>query len=275
MKKIIIGLLMIVIIIGGAYIFNVNFNSSLITTGNTDVKNVTETTSKVPLENILEDTSVLSTNDLSEGESVPTSTTVEKTTPGDTAESFFQTNNIDELIYWIKNAKSNDSRRHFLETARRKNTILVVETTDKDYELDSITVHPNYEYMTYIFKKGKNYICIIVNLSDSMKQQMSSVKQKRPLKQVISEYNNKLKKTYKDFQYKKGKAEILGTSIVIFYNDGGNYEKINGDKKFISPGAFFEIKDIEVQISLYADLKGVKWDNKYLELFHFKEINLN
>ena len=266
---------MIGIMIGSVYIFHINFHSTSNIIENSDVKNITETTSKIPLENMSEDISALSTKDLSEGESVPAPTASEKTTPGDISESFFQTNNIDDLIYWIKNAKSNDPRKHFLEAARKKNTILVVETADKDYELDSITVHPNYEYMTYVFKKEKKYICIIVNLSDSMKQQMSSVKQQRPLKQVISEYNKKLRNTYKDFQYKKGKAKILGTSIEIFYNDGGNYEKNNGDKKLISPGAFFEIKGIEVQISLYADLKEEKWNNKYLELFHYKIINLN
>lgn len=189
-------------------------------------------------------------------------------------DSSFWTDNIDELINWIKSADGNDARKHFLEYARKKKKILVVESKDKGYKLNSIMVPPDYEYMTYIFSKGQKSICVNVNLSDKMKQQMSDSKKNNTIERVVTNYNKELKKTYKDFQYKKDEVEILNEKIPIYYNDGKYYEKLNGEIKLISPGVFFEICDTEVEINLYADLKEEKWDNKYLKMFNFYIVEL-
>ena len=152
--------------------------------------------------------------------------------------------------------------------------LLVVDAKDKEYKLESISVHPDHEYMSYTFIKENNYISITINLTDSMKQQMSISKKRMSINKAVSEYNKELEHTYKDFQLKKGKTKILGSDITIFYNDGKYYEKLNGKLKLIAPSAFFEIKGIEVKMNLYVDLKEKKWDNKYLDLFNFKFIEL-
>ncbi len=107
-----------------------------------------------------------------------------------------------------------------------------------------------------------------------MKQQMSDSKKNYSLEKVMTNYNKKLKETYKNFQYKKDEIEILNEKTIIYYNDGKYYEKLNGETKLISPGAFFEICNTEVRMTLYADLKEEKWDNKYLKLFKFKVVEL-
>ncbi len=189
-------------------------------------------------------------------------------------DSSFWTDNVEKLINWIKSADSNDARKHFLEYARKKKKILVVESKESGYQLNSIMVPPDYEYMTYIFSKGQKCICVNVNLSDKMKQQMSDSKKNYSLEKVMTNYNKKLKETYKNFQYKKDEIEILNEKTIIYYNDGKYYEKLNGETKLISPGAFFEICNTEVRMTLYADLKEEKWDNKYLKLFKFKVVEL-
>lgn len=181
---------------------------------------------------------------------------------------------MDDLVTWIKNADNSDERKHFLEYARKKKKILVAESKNNGYKLKSIMVPPDYEYMTYTFSKGEKYISININLSDSMKQQMSAYEKNNTIEKVMSYYNKELKKTYKDFQYKKDEFEILNKKVPIYYNDGKYYEKQNGETRLISPGAFFEIEDIEVRMTLYAELKEQKWNNKYLNLFEFKVIEL-
>ena len=186
---------------------------------------------------------------------------------------FFTAKSVAELIDWIKNADESGIGEHFLNYAWTKKEILVVESVNKTYEMVSLIVDPNYEYMIYTFKQNNNYIDITVNLSDSMKEHRAYSRDES-LSKVMANYNERLKETYKNFQYKKGEAIVLGIKTNIYYNDGAYYEKIDGEKKLISPGAFFEIKDTEVEMVLYVDLKEEKWDNKYLELFKFKMIKL-
>lgn len=189
-------------------------------------------------------------------------------------DSSFWTDNVDGLINWIKSADGSDAQKHFLEYARKKKKILVVESKDSGYQLNSIMVPPDYEYMTYTFSKGQKCICVNVNLSDKMKQQMSDSKKNNSIEKIMTYYNKELKQTYRDFQYKRDEVEIFNKKISIYYNDGKYYEKLNGETKLISPGVFFEICDTEVEIVLYADLKEEKWDNKYLKLFKFKIVEL-
>ena len=70
-------------------------------------------------------------------------------------------------------------------------------------------------------------------------------------------------------QYKNFK-QIVNT----FYNDGKYYEKLNGELKLIGPSTFFEFNGTEVKMNLYVDLKEKKWNNKYLNLFNFKFIEM-
>lgn len=219
-----------------------------------DVQNPVSTTPSESVENEVETSQKISSNNI--------------------YNSSFWTDNIDKLINWIKSADSSDARKHFLEYARKKKKILVVESKDSGYQLNSIMVPPDYEYMTYTFSKGQECICVNVNLSDKMKQQMSDSKKNNTIERVMTNYNKELKKTYKDFQYKKDEVEILNEKIPIYYNDGKYYEKLNGETKLISPGAFFEICDTEVEINLYADLKEEKWDNKYLKMFKLYLVEL-
>lgn len=188
--------------------------------------------------------------------------------------SFFYAKNTDELVKWIKNADNNDERKHFLDVARQKKEILTVEATNSKYKLQSITVHPNHEYMTYTFKNDLEYIDVIINLSDSMKQQMTDSLNIESIDKVVSEYNKELDSIYKDFKLKEGKAKILETSIDIFYNDGKYYKKLDGQLKLIVPSVFFEFKNTEIRMNLYGALKEKKWDNKYLKLFDFKIVQL-
>ena len=186
----------------------------------------------------------------------------------------FWAENVEELVNWIKNADSSDTRKHFLEYARNKKKILVVESKNGEYKLNSIMVQPDYEYMTYTFSKRQKYICFNINLSDSMKQQMFDSEGNNAIEKVVTNYNKELKKKYKNFQYKKDEIKILNEKIPVYYNDGKYYEKLSGEIKLISPGVFFEIDDIEVRMTLYAELKEEKWDNKYLKLFKFKVVEL-
>lgn len=128
--------------------------------------------------------------------------------------------------------------------------------------------------MTYTFIKGSNYIDITINLSDSMKQYMSISRKRVSINKAVSQYNRELASTYKNFRLKKGKAKIAESNVDIFYNDGKYYEKLNGELKLIAPSAFFEFNGTEVRMNLYVDLKEKKWNNKYLNLFNFKFIEL-
>ena len=77
-----------------------------------------------------------------------------------------------------------------------------------------------------------------------------------------------------NFRLKKGKAKIAESNVNIFYNDGKYYEKLNGELKLIGPSTFFEFNGTEVKMNLYVDLKEKKWNNKYLNLFNFKFIEM-
>ncbi len=272
MSKVILFFLMVVFVIG-IYFFCRSSNKS------TDNKNIilnSEATKKLVHHsgkkveaNVQKPVSTVSKENV--GREVETSKNVSSNNIYD---SSFWTDNVDGLINWIKSADSNDARKHFLEYARKKKKILVVESKDSGYQLNSIIVPPDYEYMTYTFSKGQKCICVNVNLSDKMKQQMSDSKKNYSLEKVMTNYNKKLKETYKNFQYKKDEIEILNEKVPIYYNNGKYYKKLNGETKLISPGVFFEIDDIEVEVVLYADLKEEKWDNKYLKLFKFQIVEL-
>lgn len=264
----------VIIVLGSIFVIKNNITKKPINSYEMLSKGYGENASKLSEQIQLTSFSGLEESGVTKSEQIYTSTNVESSSADKVSIPFFQTSNVEGLLAWISNAEEEDSCKHFLDVVRKKEEILVVEAKNKEFELESITVHPNYEYMTYTFKKDKNYICIIINLSDSMKKQMIDLENKKDIGDVISEYNKKLKNTYKDFQYCKGSAIIGKTKFDIFYNDGGYYEKINGEKVLISPGAFLEINGIEVEIALYANLKDVKWDNKYLDLFNFKMIKM-
>lgn len=187
---------------------------------------------------------------------------------------FFHAKNIGELVEWIKSADNNDPRKHFLNVVHQRKAILVVKSKDKEYKLQSIIVHPDNEYMSYTFKKDSDYIGIVINLSDSMKQQMSSLKKEVSISKAVSKYNEELSSIYKNLKLKEKKVKILNQKISIFYNDGKFYEKIDGNLKLVAPSAFFELNDVEIRMNLYGRLKEEKWDDKYLELFKFESVQL-
>lgn len=187
---------------------------------------------------------------------------------------FFHAKNIGELVEWIKSADNNDPRKHFLNVVHQRKAILVVKSKDKEYKLQSIIVHPDNEYMSYTFKKDSDYIGIVINLSDSMKQQMSSLKKEVSISKAVSKYNEELSSIYKNLKLKEKKVKISNQIISIFYNDGKFYEKIDGNLKLVAPSAFFEINDVEIRMNLYGRLKEEKWDDKYLELFKFESVQL-
>ncbi len=272
MKKVILFFLIVVLIIG-TYFWGKSFKESTANGRTMSKDEIMKNTEYKSGENTVINTqnlvSIVSKENVKR--EVETS---KKISSNNIYDSSFWTDNVDGLINWIKSADGSDARKHFLEYARKKKNILVVESKDSGYQLNSIMVPPNYEYMTYTFSKGQKCICVNVNLSDRMKQQMSVSKKNNSLKKVMTNYNKKLKETYRDFQYKKDEVEILNEKVPIYYNDGKYYEKFNGETKLISPGGFFEICDTEVRMTLYADLKEEKWDNKYLKLFKFKVVEL-
>lgn len=188
--------------------------------------------------------------------------------------AFFFAKNTDELLNWIKNADNDDVRKHFLDVARQKNKIIIIELKNNKYILQSIKVHPNHEYMTYTFRNDLKYIDVTINLSNSMKMQMVESSFDDSIENVVLQYNKKLKNDYKDFKLEKDKVKILGNKINLFYNDGGYYTKNNGQLKLIAPSAFFEFESTEIKINLYGTLKTKRWNNNYIDLFNFKIIEL-
>lgn len=281
MKKIVISVLLIVIVSLSIYLFSSRVDNKIVTTSgltsNYSMENTTvlseESSTEVSSESFA-DKEEISTHMSKENEQMQETKKLGNQNLDNVSISFFYAKNIGELIEWIKKADDNDPRMHFLNVARQKKEFLVVEAKDKEYKLEKISVHPEHEYMTYTFIKGNNYIDITINLSDSMKQYMSISHKRVSINKAVSQYNKQLVSIYKSFRLKKGKAKISESNVDIFYNDGKYYEKLNGELKLIAPSAFFEFKGTEVKMNLYVDLKEKKWNNKYLNLFNFKFIEL-
>lgn len=281
MKKIVISVLLIVIVSLSIYLFSSRVDNKIVSksslTSNDSSENTTvlsEDSSTEVSSETFADKEEISTHMSKENEQMQETNKSGNPNLDNVSISFFYAKNIGELIEWIKKADDNDPRMHFLNVARQKKELLVVEAKDKEYKLETISVHPEHEYMTYTFIKGNNYIDITINLSDSMKQYMSISHKRVSINKAVSQYNKQLVSIYKSFRLKKGKAKISESDVDIFYNDGKYYEKLNGELKLIAPSAFFEFKGTEVKMNLYVDLKEKKWNNKYLNLFNFKFIEL-
>lgn len=186
--------------------------------------------------------------------------------------SYFKSN--EELIQWIKNADDNDSCKNFLEYARTKNELLIIESNNHQYKLNSITINPKYEYLTYEFINGKKYIYIVVNLSDTIMKNMDN--NAMTMEEAIDTYNDYLSfKYHSTLQYKKDGITIFNEQIPIYSIDGGYYVNSYGESKLIGTEALFEVKNFEVKIMLRVELTEEKWDNQYLDLFDFKLITLD
>lgn len=281
MKKIVISVLLIVIVSLSIYLFSSRVDNKIVTTSSLTSNDSSENTTVLSEDSSTEvssetfaDKEEISTHMSKENEQMQETNKSGNPNLDNVSISFFYAKNIGELIEWIKKADDNDPRMHFLNVARQKKELLVVEAKDKEYKLETISVHPEHEYMTYTFIKGNNYIDITINLSDSMKQYMSISHKRVSINKAVSQYNKQLVSIYKSFRLKKGKAKISESDVDIFYNDGKYYEKLNGELKLIAPSAFFEFKGTEVKMNLYVDLKEKKWNNKYLNLFNFKFIEL-
>ena len=281
MKKIVISVLLIVIVSLSIYLFSNRVDNKTVSTTGLISNHSSENSTILSEENSTE----ISQDTFADKEEISTHMSRENGQIQETKESgnqnldnvsiaFYYAKNIGELIEWIKKADDNDPRMHFLNVARQKKDLLVVEAKDKEYKLETISVHPEHEYMTYTFIKGNNYIDITINLSDSMKQYMSISRKRVSINKAVSKYNRELASTYKNFRLKKGKAKIAESNVNIFYNDGKYYEKLNGELKLIGPSTFFEFNGTEVKMNLYVDLKEKKWNNKYLNLFNFKFIEM-
>lgn len=281
MKKIVISVLLIVIVSLSIYLFSSRVDNKIVTTSSLTSNDSSENTTVLSEDSSTEvssetfaDKEEISTHMSKENEQMQETNKSGNPNLDNVSISFFYAKNIGELIEWIKKADDNDPRMHFLNVARQKKELLVVEAKDKEYKLETISVHPEHEYMTYTFIKGNNYIDITINLSDSMKQYMSISHKRVSINKAVSQYNKQLVSIYKSFRLKKGKAKISESDVDIFYNDVKYYEKLNGELKLIAPSAFFEFKGTEVKMNLYVDLKEKKWNNKYLNLFNFKFIEL-
>lgn len=281
MKKIVISVLLIVIVSLSIYLFSSRVDNKIVSTSGLTSNDSSENTTVLSEDSSTEvssetfaDKEEISTHMSKENEQMQETNKSGNPNLDNVSISFFYAKNIGELVEWIKKADDNDPRMHFLNVARQKKDLLVVEAKDKGYKLETISVHPEHEYMTYTFIKGNNYIDITINLSDSMKQYMSISHKRVSINKAVSQYNKQLVSIYKSFRLKKGKAKISESDVDIFYNDGKYYEKLNGELKLIAPSAFFEFKGTEVKMNLYVDLKEKKWNNKYLNLFNFKFIEL-
>lgn len=204
-------------------------------------------------------------------EEVQTSSENNVTIKSSTDNQYFQTKDIKGLLQWIKSG--NEVSNHFLDYARKKGKIIEVKSKNKNYKLQSIVVDPNHEYIVYTFVQDEKYIDITINLSNSMKENRS--KDNKNIDKIMLEYNKKLTKKYLDFQYRKEKKKIENQTVSVFVNDGGYYTLVNGQKKLISPGAFFEIEKFEVEISLYVELKDKQWEDKYIDMFDFNIVEFD
>ena len=188
--------------------------------------------------------------------------------------SLFTAHSVDELILWIQTAEAEPSEEWgswypFLSAARRFDNLLTVQSSSEEYTLKEILVQSNQDNMDYFFKKGNERFEILIELPGPEENPKSSLDDK------MGQVNRELAAAYEGWQYTKSSAVVNGTETAIFYCDGGNYAKKDSEQtERVAPTAFFELEGHMVMICGIDGLYGSKWNNAWLDLFTFSEIDL-
>ena len=189
-----------------------------------------------------------------------------------TPPDYHYANNIEELYYWIKTEKVTESTSWgswypFINAAREIDSILTVKAASEEYTFTEIMVQSDQKSMQYLFDKENNRFIITIDLPVDGMQTME---------ERVAEQNETFARFYDEVKIESKVVDINGIDTTLYYYDGGEYlNKETNETATIAPTAMFDLMGTQVTICGVRELYGTEWNDSYLDLFAFSEIQIS
>ena len=180
-----------------------------------------------------------------------------------------------DLIEWIKTADAKPSEEwgsfsSFLNAARNLGRVMTVRSAENKHLLREILVASNRDYMDYFFQRDTDVFEVLIALPGTKDSPKPS------LDETVSQRNASLAREFENLQLTETTACVNGEDTVIYYYDGGEYKKKgSGETMLLAPTAFFDLMGYTVMVRGIGPRFGSKWENGFLDLFQFHEVDLS